>query len=84
MSRCVTFEEPRPSSRGGLWPRSVRGPLRSSALRETLIEVCTAAAEHTSQVLIFPAICALKRVVFIKNQETNTAVAQGKRIYKLR
>lgn len=49
-SRCVTFEEPRPSSRGGLWPRSVKEPLRSSALRETLVEVCTAAAEHVSQV----------------------------------
>lgn len=49
-SRCVTFEEPSPSSRGGLWPRSVIEPIRSLALRNTLVEICTAVSDHVSQV----------------------------------
>ncbi|CAM9758864.1 unnamed protein product, partial [Ectocarpus sp. 12 AP-2014] len=48
--RCVTFEEPPPSSRGGLWPRSVREPMKSPALRQTVVEACTAAWDHVSQV----------------------------------
>ncbi|CAM9109876.1 unnamed protein product [Ectocarpus fasciculatus] len=48
--RCVTFEEPTHSSRGGLWPRSVRGPMKSPALRQTVVEACTAALDHVSQV----------------------------------
>ncbi|CAM9536146.1 unnamed protein product, partial [Ectocarpus sp. 8 AP-2014] len=48
--RCVTFEEPPPSSRGGLWPRSVREPMKSPALRQTVVEACTAALDHVSQV----------------------------------
>ncbi|CAM9276469.1 unnamed protein product [Ectocarpus sp. 12 AP-2014] len=48
--RCVTFEEPPPSSRGGLWPRSVKEPMKSPALRQTVVEACTAALDHVSQV----------------------------------
>ncbi|CAM9320037.1 unnamed protein product [Ectocarpus sp. 4 AP-2014] len=48
--RCVTFEEPPPSSRGGLWPRSVREPMKSPALRQTVVQACTAALDHVSQV----------------------------------
>lgn len=49
-TRCVTFEEPTPSSRGGLWPRSVKDPVRSSPLKQTLVEACSAVSDHVSQV----------------------------------
>ena len=46
----MTLEEPKFSTWGSLRPRNHGEPIKTTALREKLVETCSAVADHISQV----------------------------------